>query len=412
MNHCRRVVSMMLVGLALPFGHSLAQDPGLGPQSSLVQLDQQCVFSSTPLEVDGEVVVLWEKRGSAILARRGPDLDSLGPETVLLEDEVFGFEAIAAPDGFVVVWTTYSSPQRRLNFQRFGAELLPAAPPVVLEAEDFTFWPVTDLALEANGSLTLAWAPHGTPEVLLQRFSAADVPLGPVAAIPLPAAADVDALELGASGILVGWREELDPTPTYRLFTRAYSFAGAPLGSAIDHGVGTFQLHAALAATGDGGYLSLVTRDDLFLHRLGSTGQPLEPEIALGLSTEAREPLLAFQGNSAWISWRTHSGSLFLNRFDLDTGSAGDSVLVEDYPSPSVPSADRLEPTGNGVLLGWRQVFLSIVLPDPCESGIATYARAFGPDPGVVEVPTLSDLGLALCALLFAVAGLAIRRAV
>jgi hypothetical protein len=412
MNHCRRVVSMMLVGLALPFGHALAQDPGLGPQSSLVQLDQQCVFSSTPLEVDGEVVVLWEKRPSGILGRRGPGLDSLGPATTLVAERVNGFQAIALPGGFAILWMTDDWPPRRLTFQRFDADLSPAAPPVVLESEDFTFWQAIDLRADAGGGIALAWAPYSKKEVRLQRFSAADQPLGPVTIIPMPpAAAEVDEIELGASSLLVAWREQLDPTPTWRLFTRAFSLAGVPQDAAIDHGTGTFQLRVSMAATEDGGFLSMVTRDDLFLRLLGPSGSPLEPEIALGLSTEAREPLLAVSGSAAWITWRTDSGNLFLNRFDLGSRTTESSLLVAEHLDGLFPSADRLEPSGAGVLLGWRQGYVPIILPDPCDFGFSTHARAFGPDPGVVEVPTLSDLGLALCALLFAVAGLSIRRA-
>lgn len=401
----RLLVLVALATASLPL--IAGEIPGLGPRSPLVQLGEQCTYYPTPLEVDGELIVSWQLWHTSIKARRGTGLDSLGPEYSLVEDRVEDFRAAAAPGGFALFWETDGAgSQRSLSFRRFGADLLPSTPPVLVESIPSGFWIDTEIFLEADGTATLAWARFGEQVVRLQRFSAAAVPLGPVATIELPPGAFVNSLQPGPSSLLVGW------SSGSLLVNQAFSLAGSPLGAAAVLGEGQYLRQAA---TEDGGYLSVFVRGgDLYLRRLGPTGEPLEPEIALGLSAQAGPAQLAVDGNRVWLSWgvEVESSELFLARFDLDARSIDGFTRVEGYLENTRHTADRLEPVGDEVLLGWRRINLPAILATPCDIGFATFARAFGPDQGVVDVPALSPLGLGLCALLFAVAGVLLRRTV
>jgi hypothetical protein len=415
LNNLRAVLilpaSRIALGLTLAWALPSSAQEDLFPRGPRVEVDRDCAVSPIPFEVDGETLVAWYRWGadSGIWARRGPRLDGLEPAVKLVDETPSTFQVAARPGAFVLVWVGDDWPDPALTFQRFGADLAPEGPPVVVGKSEFFSTPA--VAVDAAGNVTIAWTDDGL-EVKVRRYSSADLPLTPEIVVQTAALGATGIwLAAGDAGFLVAWSEYLVlPAGNTHYRARAYSPAGAPLGPFTELGemvAPAFIRSTLQLAAVDGGYLAV--RLGGLARLLGADGTPLGPETPLGVAADSQGIRMAGGPEGVWLAWHTIN-DIFASHVDPSTLTAEPPTLLASN-QPQRLNLTSIGTRGSGLMAGWNIHLSSIILPSPpCDWGEYAYSQEFGPPPAAVEVPTLSKTGLVLCALAFAIAGVLMRR--
>lgn len=401
-----RTALISLAALAWAFP-SLAQE-SIGPRGPRVEVDRSCALSPIPFEVDGETLVTWFHL-DGIWARRGPRLDELGADIRIVDDAPTGMEVAERPGGFVLAWVGHEWPLADLTFQRFHADLTPAAPPVVVGSAQNLSTPA--LAVDAAGNVTIAWS-EGEEGVKARRYSSADLPMTPEIVVQPASHAPGVWLAASNAGFLVAWSDFLDlPGGNARYSARAYSQTGAPLGPVTDlfeDMYPNFIRSTFQVASVDGGYLAV--RLGGLARLLDADGTPLGPETPLGVATDAQGIQMDSGPEGVWLGWHNLDNAVWASLVDPSTLTAAPPTLLASHNRSNHITAIRARESG--FMAGWNVHLSSVILPaPPCDWGEYAYSQEFGPFRGAVDVPTLSKMGMALCALAFAIAGVLMRRA-
>ena len=370
-----------------------AQDT-LAPRSQVVDLDNECVLKPKTITSGDRTIVVWQRDypDGGIYARQGTALDELGPTTRLiaqLQSVLLESSVIPLPGGFAVAWTVYAE---GLRLQRFDLDLTPLGPPVQIATGHVEF----DHDFDELGNFTLAFRQQGNANLEVRRFSplgqqvdAVTVTLSPVGHSPR--------FSQGNGSFLVVWHVEAF-TDTY---AQAFSNSGVPLGPVMPLGAGEAEV-----AHSEDGYLVL---RGSFTHLLGEDGVSLGDNVYLGVS--ANEPTLAASEDGYWAAWLSSSdGIVFGAQLDRDGRLVGVPTVLRSIPPGRPAMWPSLQTYADGFRLSWIE-YSGTAIPAPiCDYEPKGYVQDFGPSRGVVDVPVTTTFGLVITALLFAAAGLLVRR--
>jgi hypothetical protein len=375
-------------------GGAAAAPIPLAGQDAPVQFSGGCTVEPISFESGGTNLALWTTYFDpyGVLASRWTDPDQIPQPQVLIPGDGIAFAAGPNPAGLVVAWRRFAD--SLLHFRIYGPNLLPVQPVALVGTT--AGQPV--LEVEANGDFAIAWV-DPVQGLLLRRFLASGDPATPV----VPVAADGDPyniqIVLGDQGFLVIWNDLLLGNP---LHVRGFSPAGAPLGKAVGLGMG-FTVGAPVP----GGYLVVSTDGNLASRLLAGDGQPLAPAIPLG--GPAFNVRIAAAPDAMWLAWAEGDGRLMGAALDDQGLFAIQPTALVEPSGNNYPVLSSLEPASEGFRLTWS-LGIDIAIPVPCASGLdGGMTQLFGP-AAIVDVPTLSNLGLALCALMFAIAGVLLHR--
>jgi hypothetical protein len=362
----------------------------LAGQDAPVQFSGGCTVEPISFESAGTNLAFWTSffEPYGVLASRWTDPDQVPQPQLLIPGDGIAFAAGPNPAGFVVAWRRFAD--SLLHFRIYGPNLLPVQP--VNDVGTTAGQPA--LEVEANGDFAIAWV-DPVQGLLVRRFFASGDPATPV--VPVAAGGEPYNLRvvLGDQGFLVIWNDLLPGNP---LRVRGFSPAGAPLGAVVDLGMGFVE-----GAPVSDGYLVLSSEENLASRLLASDGQPLAPEVPLGGP--------AFQVRSAaaapdfvWLAWIEGDGRLMGAALDeLGLFAIPPTPLVEPFGN-NFPFLSSLVAVPEGFRLTWS-LGIDVPIPVPCSAGAdGGMTQDFGP-AAIVDVPMLSNLGLALCALMFAIAG-------
>jgi hypothetical protein len=156
-----------------------------------------------------------------------------------------------------------------------------------------------------------------------------------------------------------------------------------------------------------GGYLMVRSDGNLASRLLALDGQPLAPEVPLG--GPAFNVRMAAAPEAVWLAWTDERNTLMGAALDeLGNFEIRPTPLVEPFGN-NFPFLTSLVTAPGGFRLAWS-LGIDVGIPLPCVTGAdGGMTQVFGPG-AIIDVPTLSDLGLTICALLFAFAGVLLHR--
>lgn len=384
----------LLALLTCPSLPAFAQDV-LVPRDEQVLLSDACVLAPSSILTDGRAVSVWHREYPAggIYARSGEHFDSLGPATQLFADEHPGdLKLVPITGGFVIAWNATGG----LRYQRFAADLTPFGTAVVFDPNG------GGLAVDEDGAggFVLAWgsSPSG---LKARRFSAAGTPLTPILDVA-PGATFHTRVKTGSSGFAVSWSDAFIAGNTH---VRTFSPTGAPLGPTFDAGAGVVEL-----APLNTGYLLLREESGFFFTRvLGSDGQALAPETALGLS--GYSPLLGQGEDATWLAWQDLEDRILGARLNPQGQLEDESTELAAALDSTYFQLKHLNPLPGAFQLSWSHHSPGIIPLGPCEYNLGGMTQSFGPSRGPVDVPLTTPTGRIALMLLFLAAGLsALRR--
>ena len=380
--------------LACPVLPAFGQD-GLAPRDEQVLLSDGCVLAPSSVTADGHAISVWHRdyQAGGIYARSGQRFDSLGPATQLFAEEYTGDPKVAPiAGGFVMAWNATGG----MRFQRFAADLTPLDAAVLFEPNG------SSLAIDEDGAggFLLAWVSSGSG-LKARRFSAAGTPLTPILDVA-PGTIFHTRVKAGSGGFAVSWSDDYIAGTAH---VRAFSNAGAPLGASFDAGTGVVEL-APLPT----GYLLLRNWSGFFTRVLGSDGQALAAEIALGLS--GISPLLGQGEDATWLAWQDSETRILGARLDPQGRLEGEPTEVAATIDSTYFVLTHLTPRPGAFQLTWSHYEQGVIPLGPCEYNLGGMTQSFGASRGPVDVPLATPNGRIVLLLLFLVAGLvALRRA-
>ena len=294
--------------------------------------------------------------------------------------------------GFVMAWNATGG----MRFQRFAADLTPLDAAVLFEPNG------SSLAIDEDGAggFLLAWVSSGSG-LKARRFSAAGTPLTPILDVA-PGTIFHTRVKAGSGGFAVSWSDDYIAGTAH---VRAFSNAGAPLGASFDAGTGVVEL-APLPT----GYLLLRNWSGFFTRVLGSDGQALAAEIALGLS--GISPLLGQGEDATWLAWQDSETRILGARLDPQGRLEGEPTEVAATIDSTYFVLTHLTPRPGAFQLTWSHYEQGVIPLGPCEYNLGGMTQSFGASRGPVDVPLATPNGRIVLLLLFLVAGLvALRRA-
>jgi hypothetical protein len=368
----------------------------LAGQDAPVQFSGGCTVEPISFESAGTNLAFWTSffEPYGVLASRWTDPDQVPQPQLLIPGDGIAFAAGPNPAGFVVAWRRFAD--SLLHFRIYGPNLLPVQPTALVG----TTAGRPALEVEASGDFAIAWV-DPVQGLLVRRFLASGDPAIPVVPVATGGAPYNLQVVLGDQGFLVIWNDLLPGNP---LHVRGFSPAGAPLGAVVDLGMGFIE-----GAPVPGGYLVLSSEGNLASRLLADDGQPLAPQIPLG--GPAFNIRIAAAPDAIWLAWSEGEGTLMGAALDDQGLFAIQPTALVEPSGNNYPVLSSLEPASEGFRLTWS-LGIDIAIPVPCASGLdGGMTQLFGP-AAIVDVPTLSNLGLALCALILAFAGVLLRRSV
>lgn len=389
-----RLQRTVTVALALSFLASpiWAQDT-LAPRGPAVDLDNECVRKPQTLTSGDRTIVVWQRDypASGIYARQGAALDDLGSTSQLVAQESLEeVGGIPLPGGFAVVWSTYA---QGLRFQRFDLDLAPLGPPVQVATGHVEL----DHDFDDLGNFALAFKQQGSAELEVRRYSSTGQQVGAAVTVALSPSGSEPRIRLGNGGFLVLWHTSLY-TDTY---ARAFSNSGVPLGPVVPLGAGKADV-----ARSQSGYLVL---RGSFSHLLGEDGVPQGDNVDLGVN--GYEPTLAAFDEGYWAAWLSSPENQILGaQLDLEGRLVGTSTALTTLPADRYASSPNLEKVAGGFRVSWVVQRPIVISAPPCEYNVGGFSQDFGLSRGVVDVPATTPFGLAISVLIFAAAGLLVRR--